>query len=144
MNGRSSGPRGPRFAISVSGGFVLVLAALVYFNTAATLPREDAEARVRLVLERQVLQRHALSQGAMTPEKAEALARALARVKATQLRALEMGKLAPDYLLRPHRPTHVVRVEVLEPGVAPAVRYFSLPWDGIDGETGAGFWAFAL
>jgi len=144
MNGRSSGPRGPRFAISVSGGFVLVLAALVYFNATATLSHEDAEARIRIVLERQVLQRHALSQGEMKRDKAEALARELARVKATKLRTLGMAKLLPDYLLRPHRPTHVARVEVLEPGRAPAIRYFSLPWDGIDGETGAGFWTFSL
>jgi len=143
MSERSRGPRG-RVALAVSGGFVLAVAALVYFNASSALSRESAEARIRLVLEREVLQRHMGSPGAMTPEKAEALAQALARVKATKLRALEMGKLLPDYLLRPHRPTHVARVEVLEPGRAPVTRYFSLPWDGIDGESGAAAWHLAF
>ena len=136
--------RNRRWSISLSAAFFLALALLVYFNASSTLSREDAEARIRLVLQRHAVQQQALPKGAMTREKAEALAQALARVKSTQLRKLEMGKLLPDYLLRPHRPTHIVRVEVLEPGRAPAIRYFSLPWDGIDGETGAGLWHFSL
>ncbi len=138
-----SGPRN-RVVISVSGGFLLAVAALVFFNASSTLSREDAKARIRVVLQSEVLQRQAMSGGAMTPEKAEALARALAGVQAIEFASLDTGKLLPDYVLRPHRPTHIVRAEMGIPGGKPAVRYFWLPWDGIDRETGRSAWAFAF
>jgi hypothetical protein len=133
-----------RVVISVSGGFLLALAALVFLNASATLSREDAQARIRQVLQREVLQRQALSAGGMTAEKAEALARALAAVKSIEISSLETGKLAPDYVLRPHRPTHIVRAEMRGPGGPARVRYFWLPWDGIDRETGATAWHFSF
>lgn len=138
-----SAPRN-RVVLSVSGGFLLALAALVFFNATSTLSREDAQARIRVVLQREVLQRQALSGGAMTPEKAAALARALAGVRAIEFAALDTGKLLPDYVLRPHRPTHIVRAEMGAPGRPPAVRYFWLSWDGIDRETGRTAWYFAF
>jgi len=138
-----SGPH-HRVVVGVSGGFLLAVAALVFFNASSTLSREDAETRIRVLLQREVLQRQALSAGRMTPEKAEALGRALAAAKAIEFASLETGKLLPDYVLRPHRPTHIVRAEMGAPGRPPAVRYFWLPWDGIDRETGRAAWYFAL
>ena len=132
-----------RATVSVSAGFLLAVAALAYFNASATLSREEAEARIRLLLQREILQQLRPS-GAMTREKGEALGRALAGVKAIEFTSLDTGKLLPDYLLRPHRPTHIVRAEMRAPGRPAAVRYFWLPWAGIDSETGRIAWAFAF
>jgi hypothetical protein len=139
-----SGARNKRLAVSVSGAFLLALAALMFLNAAASLSPAEAEARVRQLLARQVLQNQAVDRGAMTADKGAALARALAGVKSIEFRSVKIGKLLPDYLLRPHRPTFIVRVEMRGSGPAPTVRYFWLPWDGIDSESGDFAWHFAL
>ena len=138
-----------RFSIVLSGTLLLGVAVLVRMNLSTTLSDEEAETRVRNFLSREVAQKYmplVMKGPGRQPdvEAARQMERELRWVKGVKFVSVDVARLLPDFVLRPHRPTHIVRVVLRDQGRQQAPRYFWLPWGGVDTETSRAAWYFAL
>jgi len=143
------GDRRKGLAIALSGSLLLGVAVLVYLNLSTTLSNAEAETRVRTFLARQVTQKYlplVMNQQGKQPdvESARQMEKELRRIKELQFVSIDVGRLFPDFVLRPHRPTHIVRVILRDGSGQHAPRYFRLPWDGIDTESSRMAWFFSI
>ena len=138
-----------RFSVALSGTLLLGIAVLVWINLSTTLPTEEAEKRVRAFLSRQVAQQHMplVMGGPGKPpdlENARQMEMKLRWIRDLQFVSTDVAKLLPDFVLRPHTPTYIVRVVMRDRERQHAPRYFWLPWSGIDSETSQIAWYFSL
>lgn len=143
------GYRRARFFILLSGSLFLGVAVLTLLNLSTTLSNEEAEARVRTFLSRAVSQKYmplAMNRRGNQPDvdSARQMEKALRRIRDLKFVSIDVGRLVPDFLLRPHRPTHIVRVVLRDGDRQYPPRYFRLPWDGIDTESSRTAWFFAI
>ena len=143
------GYRHPRVVILFSSGFVLGLLVLIWFNLSTTLSDEEAATRVRTFLSREVSQKYmplVMNREGKQPDvdRARQMAKELRRIKELQFVSIDVARLIPDFVLRPHMPTHIVRVVLRDRERQYAPRYFWLPWGGVDTETSRYAWYFSL
>ena len=143
------GYRRARFSVLLSSSVLFGVSFLVLLNLSSTLSNEEAEARVRTLLSREVTQRYmplVMNRQGNQPDVASArqMAKELRRIRDLKFVSVDAGRLIPDFLLRPHRPTHIVRVVSRDGDRQFAPRYFWLPWDGIDTETSKTAWFFSI
>jgi hypothetical protein len=143
------GHRRARFSILLSGSLLFGVALLVLLNLSTTLSNEEAETRVRTLLSREVTQRYmplVMNRKGNEPDvdSARQMAKELRRIRNLKFVSVDVGRLIPDFLLRPHRPTHIVRVVVRDGDRQYTPRYFRLPWDGIDGDSSRIAWFFSF
>lgn len=137
-------------AVIVLGSTVLSAIVITYlFHVSPGLSVEDAEKRVRVYLTKEMSQK-LIKVNAEHPASAEKdrilseLAEELKKVNAVEITAIEVKKLLPDIFIRPHRPTHIVRVEIRTDLQEYPPRYFWLPWSNVDSETSEAAWYFAF
>jgi len=138
-----------RTVVLYSGGLLLAIVFAVLFNMSSGLNAADAEKRVRVVMTRAISEKliqvnNDQPAGEEKNRKLNDLAEELKRLNALQFKSVNVRKLVPDILIRPHRPTHIVRVETKADSNQQSVRYFWLPWDGIDGESSSTAWFFSF
>jgi len=143
------GYRRPRVVILLSSGIVLGLIVLIGFNLSTTLSDEEAATRVRTFLSREVTQKYmplVMNGEGKQPDvdRARQMARELRRIRELQFVSIDVARLIPDFVLRPHMPTHIVRVVLRDRERQYAPRYFWLPWGGVDSETSRYAWYFSL
>lgn len=135
--------------ITLSVTVLLAVALTTLFNMSAQLSREEAEKRIRVYLTKEMSQK-LIQVNAEFPEGREKqtklgeLAEQLKEVNAVDITSMEVKKLLPDIFIRPHQPTHIVRVEMRTEGKQYPPRYFWLPWSNIDSETTEAAWYFAF
>ena len=145
----SLGFRYKRTIIAFSGAVLVGVFLTTLFNMSSDMPVAEAEKRVRVYLTRAMSQR-LIKVNAEHPASADKdvllaeLAEELKRINAIEITSLEVRKLIPDIFIRPHRPTHIVRVEMRTSIERFPPRYFWLPWSGIDSETSEFVWYFSL
>ena len=138
-----------KVSIALSGSLLFGVAVLVWLNLSTPLSNAEAETRVRTFLARQITQKYmplVMSGQGKQPDfdKARQMEKELRRIKELKFVSVDVGRLIPDYLLRPHRPTHIVRVVFRDAAGQLVPRYFSLPWDGIDAESSRAAWFFSI
>lgn len=143
------GHRRARFRILLSGSLLFGVAVLTLLNLSSTLSNEEAEARVRTLLSREVTQKYmplVMNRRGNQPEvdSARQMEKEIRRIRNLKFISIDVGRLVPDIVLRPHRPTHIVRVVWRDKDRQYAPRYFWLPWDGIDTETSKYAWFFSF
>ena len=143
------GYRPPRVVILFSASAVLGVFFLIWLNLSSTLSREEAEQRVRTLLSREITQKYmsvvTRNQGTQPDaDSTRQLGKELRRIRELQFVTVDVRRLVPDYLLRPHSPTHVVRVVLRDKGRQYPARYFWISWGGVDRETSKYAWYFAL
>ena len=143
------GYRRSRVFILLSGSVVLGVVVSILFNLSSTLPREEAEQRVRGLLAREITQKYmsvvTRNQGALPDaDSARQLEKELRRIRELEFVSVDVGKLVPSILLRPHMPTHVVRVVLRDKDRQYPPRYFWLPWAYVGHETSRYAWFFSL
>ena len=135
--------------ITLSVTVLLAVTLTTLFNMSAQLSREEAEKRIRVYLTKEMSQK-LIQVNAEFPEGREKqmklgeLAEQLKEVNAVDITSIEVKKLLPDIFIQPHRPTHIVRVELRTAGKQHPPRYFWLPWSNIDSETSEAAWYFAF
>ena len=137
-------------AVIVLGSMVLAAIVIAYlFHVSPGLSVKDAEKRVRVYLTKEMSQK-LIKVNAEYPASAEKerilseLAEELKKVNTVEITAIEVKKLLPDIFIRPHRPTHIVRVEIRTDLQEYPPRYFWLPWSNVDSETSEAVWYFAF
>lgn len=143
------GYRRPRVVILFSASAVLGVLVLIWLNLSSTLSPEEAGLRVRTLLSREITQKYmsvvTQNQGAQVDaESSRKLGMELRRIRELEFVSIDVRRLVPDYLLRPHSPTHVVRVVMRDKEQQYPARYFWIPWAGVDTETSKYAWYFAL
>lgn len=143
------GNRRKTLSLALSGSLLFGVAFLVLLNLSTTLSDEEAETRVRTFLARQVTQKYmplVMNRQGKQPnvDSARQMEKELRRIKDLKFVSIDVGRLIPDFLLRPHRPTHIVRVVLRDDDGQHPPRYFRLPWDGIDTESSRAAWFFSI
>lgn len=143
------GTRRASFSIAISGTLLLGVAVLVWMNLSTTMSSEEAEERVRTFLSKEVTQQYmplVMSGPGRPPDvdSARQMERELRWINNLKFVSTDVARLLPDFVLRPHRPTHIVRVVLRDQERQYAPRYFWLPWSGIDRETSRMAWYFSL
>ncbi len=133
------------FSSSILLGGVFV----ILFNVSTSLSRDEAEERVRLFLSREVTQRYMAALKDKRVSKSDVdigrqLKEELSQINTFEFMSVDVGRLIPDILLRPHRPTHIVRVVLRNQHQQFPPRYFWLPWADIDSETSQLAWLFSI
>ncbi|MDX1428687.1 MAG: hypothetical protein R3282_00305 [Rhodothermales bacterium] len=113
------------------------------------MSEEEAEARVRAVLAKQVTRSYMSAVMEKNLNQVDAagarrLKKELARISDLELVSIDVRRPIPDYLLRPHMPAHVVRVVMRDDSRQYAPRYFWLPWADVDSETSKYAWMFSI
>ena len=141
--------RRKRLSIALSGGLLFGVALLVLLNLSSTLSSEEAETRVRTFLARKVTQKYmplVMNRQGKQPDvdSARQMEKELRRIRDLKFVSIDVGRLIPDFLLRPHRPTYIVRVVLRDGDGRHPPRYFRLPWDGIDTESSRAAWLFSI
>lgn len=134
--------------VIASGGLLLGSILLLVLNASTSMSPAEAEARVRLYLSREITRQYMqrLNEsiaGEPDVEAATEVKEGLGRVRDLEFVSVEVRRLVPDILLRPHRPTHVARVVLRDEGHQLAPRYFWLPWSHIDSEASELAWFFS-
>lgn len=135
--------------IAVSGVVLTAVVVASLFNMSSDLAIADAEKRVRVYLTKEMSEK-LIQVNAVYPEgyekqqKLSELAEELKKINAVEITSIEVKKLIPDILIRPNRPTHIVRVEMRTATRKFPPRYFWLPWSSIDSETTEAAWYFSL
>ena len=143
------GNRRATVSIALSGTVLLGVAVLVWMNLSTPLSDAEAETRVRTFLSREVTRQYmrlVMKGPGRQPdvEAARQMEKQLRWVKGVKFVSVDVARLLPDFVLRPHRPTHIVRVVLRDQERQHAPRYFWLPWGGVDTETSRAAWYFAL
>ena len=138
-----------RFSIVLSGSLLLGVALLVLLNLSTTMSSQEAETRVRTFLARQVTQKYmplVMNRQGKQPDvdSARQMEKDLRRIKDLKFVSIDVGRVIPDFLLRPHRPTHIARVVLRDGDGQHALRYFRLPWGGIGTESSRAAWFFSI
>ena len=133
----------------LSGSLLLGVALLVLLNLSTTMSSQEAETRVRTFLARQVTQKYmplVMNRQGKQPDvdSARQMEKDLRRIKDLKFVSIDVGRVIPDFLLRPHRPTHIARVVLRDGDGQHALRYFRLPWGGIDTESSRAAWFFSI
>ena len=72
------------------------------------------------------------------------LGKELSRINNSEFDSIDVRRLIPDTLLRPHVPTHVVRVILRDQDQEYPPRYFVFPWGDVDSETSKYAWMFSI
>jgi hypothetical protein len=138
-----------KIIVILSGSFLLGIIIIALFNLSSKLPVQDAEKRIKLILARQVTQlyldpgTHKMP-GNMDAETGKRYGEELKSIRELKFSSIKVRKLIPDYILMPHRPTHIVQAELLTEGYQHPPRYFWLSWSGIDREISRVAWYFSL
>jgi len=135
--------------IALSGTAILGIVLITLFNVSSTLTLDQAEKRVRVYLTREMSEKlirvnNEFPSGFEKEKKLGELAEELKRINAIKITSIEVRKLIPDILIRPHRPTHIVRVEMHTDTKTFPSRYFWLSWTNIDTETTETAWYLSL
>jgi hypothetical protein len=133
----------------LSGTILCGIIVLSLLNLSSRLSIDEAEERVRLLLSKEIAQGYVGVQKMqeeknLSAEMGMQLGEALTQIKEIEFASIEINKLIPDILLRPHRPTHIVRVELRTRDYQYPPRYFWLSWTHIDRETSKYAWYFSL
>ena len=135
--------------IALSGTVLVAVALFSLFNMSPDLALANAEKRVRVYLTKEMSEKLiqvnvAYPEGYEKQSKLTELAEELKKVNAVEITSIEVRKLIPDILIRPHRPTHIARVEMRTDTEKFPPRYFWLPWSNIDSETTEAAWYFSM
>ena len=141
--------RGRLIVIALSGSVLMGVVLASLFNMSSNLAAADAEKRIRVFLTKEMSQKliqvnSAYPEGYEKQTKLSELAEELKKINAIEFTSIEVRKLIPDILIRPHRPTHIARVEMRTDTEKFPPRYFWLPWSNIDSETIETAWYFSL
>jgi len=134
----------------IASGSVLVGGILLaLLNVSASLPREEAEERIRLLMSREITQRYLAERNGKPAAEADVgvglrLKEALEQLNGLEFLSVDVKRPIPDILLRPHQPGHVVRVVLRDRNRQYAPRYFWLPWGDVDSETSRWAWFFSM
>jgi len=135
--------------IALSGTAILGMVLITLFNMSSTLSLDQAEKRIRVYLTKQMSEKlvqvnNEFPSGFEKEKKLSELAEELKQINAIKITSIEVRKLIPDIVIRPHRPTHIVRVEMHTDTKTFPPRYFWLPWTSIDSETTETAWYLSL
>ena len=138
-----------KIVIILSGSFLLGIVLIALFNLSSELSLQDAEKRVKLILAREVTLSYLDPETHKMPKSMDAdegrhLGEELKGIREIKFSSLKIRKLIPGYILMPHRPTHIVRVELRSGDYQYPPRYFWLSWAGIDREISRIAWYFSL
>lgn len=141
--------RNTKILITLSGSVLLGFAVLILLNLSASLSKEDAEKRVRSLLSREATQRcmaalESRNSGESDFDTAAQLKQELDRIDNMKFVSVDVRRLIPDILLSPLRPSHVVRVVLLDRNQQSPPRYFLLPYAYIDKESSKILWLFSI
>lgn len=126
--------------------FIAGMAVLVWLNLGYQMQPVEAEDRIRLLMSRSVTNNyvHLFNENnKLDFDTGIKLQQELRAVNDLEVSNIEIKKLAPDYLLRPHRSTYIAKADV---GNADnfLIRYFWLSYSNIDRETSHMAWIFSL
>ena len=151
MRIRINSPRHRRIIIFIAmPSAILPVAIFFILNVVAlSMSPEDAEKRIRLLLQRELSQQHLAvlkQKGARLPdvETAKQWQKEIGRINSLEFVSVEVNIILPDLLLAPFMPTYVVKA-VIRDGKRPAgTRYFWLSWSRTDRETSKVVWFFSL
>jgi hypothetical protein len=138
-----------RVIVVLTGTFLCGIVILVFINKSSNLAAGEARDRIKLLLSKEITQgiAHDLrnkTESTITYEAGLHMKKSLTDIKAIEFDTITIRKLIPDFLLKPHRPTHIVRVEMRIHDIQYPPRYFWLSWSSIDRETTKYAWYFAL
>lgn len=138
-----------RVVVILSGAVLFGIIVLISLNQSTRLSADEAEERVRLLLWSDIAQRYVGFRGTdqdndLSGDMGRHLAEELARLEKIEFVSIEVNRLIPDFLLKPHRPTHIVRVEMRIDDHRFAPRYFWLSSAHIDRETSKYAWYFSF
>jgi hypothetical protein len=143
------GHRNAKFFVLLSSSLLFGVVFFVLLNLSTPLSREEAEVRVRTFLSREITQHYMsiLMNKQVKQRDVEIgwqLEKELGRINDLEFVSIEVRRLIPDILLRPHIPTHVVQVIVRDQNRQYPPRYFWMPWGDVDSETSKYAWMFSI
>ena len=126
--------------------FITGMAVLVWLNLGFQMQPVEAEDRIRLLMSRAVTNNyvHLFNENnTLDFDTGIKLQQELRAVNDLEVSNIEIKKLVPDYLLRPHQSTFIAKADVGNTGDF-LTRYFWLSYSNIDRETSHMAWLFAL
>lgn len=135
-----------KYVIIISSTILIGIVILIWLNQSFSLENTEAEERIRRLLSRAVTNNYSHlfnDNNTLDYDTGLKLQQELREVNNLVISGIEIKKLAPGYLLRPHMPTYIVKTEIGSNGNL-LIRYFWLSYSNIDRETSYTAWLFAL